>query len=102
GPFVPVEPQPAQRIHDGSHALEAAAFLVRVLDSQEELTPLLSGPQPVEQGRSGSANVKVSAGGRRKAHSHGHGAPEYHLRFAASPASGPLRPPRAVFKAGII
>jgi hypothetical protein len=96
GTLVPVESEPVQGVQDRAYALETAPLLIRVFDAQDELTPLIPGPQPAEQGRSGSANMQVSAGGWRKAQSHGHGAPEYHLGFAASPAPRPFRLDRGV------
>src|SRR5690606_32776279 len=77
-PFIPVEPEPAERVEDGAHAVEAAPFLIRVLHAEHERAALLAGPEPVEQRGARAADVQVTARRRREAEPRFHRGPAYH------------------------
>src|SRR5439155_1405825 len=51
--LVPVQPEPRQGAIDPLGPLVAVALGVGVLDAQQERTALLTGEEPVEQGRAG-------------------------------------------------
>ena len=64
GPFVPVEPQPAQAVDDAGDHLPRRSLGVGVLDAQHEGAAVPPREQPVEQRRARAADVKVA--GRRR------------------------------------
>ena len=64
--LVPIEAEPAQAVVDQVEEGLAVAFLVRVLDPQDERAAGVTGIQPVEQRRAGAADVKKTGGTRSK------------------------------------
>ena len=69
-PLVPVELQPAQRVDDLAHVLGGRALAIGVLDAQQQLPAFVAGEQPVEQRRTGTADVQRSGGRWREANLH--------------------------------
>ena len=68
--LVPVQPQPPHAGHDGLLVLLRRAGPVRVLDAQDEASPRVAGPQPVEQGGVPAPDVQGPRWAGRKAHPH--------------------------------
>ncbi len=62
GPLVPVEAQPVQALEDGPFVLAGGTDKVSVLYAQDERAAVPAGPEPVEQCRVGSANMKRPCG----------------------------------------
>ena len=60
GTFIPVEPQPAQPTQNDIDGLLAVALGVGVFDAQDEFPAMVTGEEPVEEGRAGPANVQVT------------------------------------------
>ena len=60
GTFVPVEAQPAERLHLLLDAALHISCLVRVLDAEEELPSVVAGEQPVEQRRAQIAEMGLA------------------------------------------
>ncbi len=58
--FVPVDPQPAKTVQNGLQRLLDIPPLVRVVDPQQELTAVVPGEQPVEEGRADAADVQIA------------------------------------------
>ena len=67
GPFIPREPEPAERVDDDSNAVRRAPLLVGVLDAEDEGAAGLSGPQPIEERRTDAPDVQISRRRRSKA-----------------------------------
>ena len=65
GPLIPVEPQPAQTLHDARDHLPRRSLGVGVFDAQDEGAAMAAGVEPVEQRRAGAADVEI-AGRRRR------------------------------------
>ena len=65
--LVPVQPEPRQGAIDPLGPLVAVALGVGVLDAQQERTALLTGEEPVEQGRAGASDVEIAGRRRREA-----------------------------------
>ena len=63
-PLVPVQPQPAQTVHDDHNGLRLVAGPVGVLDAQDELTAHLAGKEPVEYRRPHVADMWLTGGAR--------------------------------------
>ena len=63
GPFVPVEPEPAERLEDQRLGARDVALLVRVLDAQDEGAAGVACREPREEGGADGAEVQ-RAGGR--------------------------------------
>ncbi len=70
--FVPAQPQPLERIQNHLLGLVRGAGLIRVFNSQNELTTVLVGKTAIEQGNIGGAYVRVTGGRRRYAGADGH------------------------------
>ena len=70
GAFVPLQAQPFQAGEDLGQGLGLVAFLVGVLDAQDEGAAVMAGEQKIEQGRARAADVQV-AGGRGGEADHG-------------------------------
>ena len=60
GPVVPIEAQPVKGLEDGIRAGLGRALGIRILDPQHESSPGLTGVEPVEQCRAGTADVKIA------------------------------------------
>jgi hypothetical protein len=56
--LVPVHSEPGEAVVDEVQVLLAVALLVRVLDAQHEDAPRVAGVEPVEQRRTGAADVE--------------------------------------------
>ena len=63
GPFVPIEPEPAQAVDDAGDHLPRGALGIGVFDAQHERAAVPAGVEPVEQRRPGAADVEIA--GRR-------------------------------------
>ena len=63
GPFVPIEPEPAQTVENPGDHVGRRAFGVGVFDSQNEGAAGAACVQPVEERRAGAADVEVAGGG---------------------------------------
>ena len=64
-PFVPVEPEPAQRVlHTGDRGVGRPRPIC-VLDAQDERTAFVARVEPVEQGRPRVPHMDLATGGRR-------------------------------------
>ena len=72
GPFVPLQPQPAEIIEH--HLLRPArgARHIGIFDSDDELATMMAGEEPVEDRRARATDMQV-AGGRRRESDAGHG-----------------------------
>jgi len=68
-PLVPVEPQPAQALHNILHRLRDIARAVRIFNAQKKKTLLLLGQKPIVKGRSRTTDMEVSSGTWSKSHS---------------------------------
>ena len=71
---VPVEPEPAERLHDLLRGLGHLAARVRVLDPQAELAALVAGIEPVEERRVDSPDVQEPRRARSEADDRWHAA----------------------------
>src|SRR5690606_4460578 len=69
--LVPLDTQPAQRVIDLLLGFAGRTHLIGVLDTQNELTAMLTGKAEVEQGDVGSADVRIAGGRRRNAGTNG-------------------------------
>src|SRR5262249_49074573 len=58
GAFVPVEAEPAEAVEDRLQRLRHVTLLIRVVDTENELTAVLAGVEPVEQGGANAADVE--------------------------------------------
>src|SRR5216117_2906000 len=87
--FVPVEAQPGEAVEDHLRMLVGRASLVGVLDSQQELTALVAGVQPVEERGAGASDVEITRRGRGEAYANSHGGTE---RGGFEPPIGVLSP----------
>ncbi len=72
GAFVPVEAEPAEPFEDGIEGAGHEAGLVGVFDAQDELSALMTGEEPVEEGGADVADVGHAgrAGSETDANSH--------------------------------
>ena len=59
-PFVPVDAQPTKSVQDRLQRRLDVSLLVRVVDPKYELPAVLSGIQPVVEGRANAADVQVT------------------------------------------
>jgi hypothetical protein len=57
GPFIPVQTQPLHAIYDGVDRFLGGPRYIGILNSQDELSTMMSGKKPVEEGRSCPSNV---------------------------------------------
>ena len=62
GTFVPIQPQPTQRIKYRLFRGRSAARLIRVFDPQHKLPAVMTGKGPVEQRHVGSTHMRVTRG----------------------------------------
>jgi hypothetical protein len=60
--FIPIETQPPQPVKNSLNLVPRRSLDVSVLNAQDEDAPRAPGVQPVEERRSGTANMKVSGG----------------------------------------
>jgi len=58
--FVPVDTQPAKALQDRLQRLFDVPLLIRIIDAQDELSAMLPGVQPVEQGGAYPADVQIT------------------------------------------
>ena len=65
--FVPIEPEPAQRLEDERLGAGDVALLVGVLDAQDERAARVTRRQPREEGGAYGAEVQRPGGGGREA-----------------------------------
>ena len=65
-PLVPIEPEPAEAVHDSFHHLPGRPLGVGILDAQHECAAETPGVEPVEERRARAADVEISRGGRGK------------------------------------
>ena len=66
--LIPVQAEPLQVADHGLFALAGGARQVGVFYAQHKLATVAAGVQPVEEGRPGTADVKVAGGRRSEAH----------------------------------
>ena len=64
--FVPVQPEPPERLENGFLGFGRGACSIGVLDTQDELTAMLSGEGEIEQRHVGCAYVRIAS--RRGCH----------------------------------
>src|SRR5690606_18871859 len=95
--LVPVQPEPAHRIQDRAHAVEARALLVRILDPEHEAAAVLARPEPVEERGAGAADVQIAARRGREPDAGlvglGHWRPRVSMRGPAPVAPGARNAP---------
>jgi hypothetical protein len=65
-PFIPVQPQPAQIVEDLLCSRRRIALKIGIFNAQQKTTAHPTGQQPIEQGRTCPANVKIAGRGRCK------------------------------------
>ena len=70
---VPIQFQPAQAVENGVDGFAGRAFGVGVLDPQHEAAAVMAGVQPVEQGRSGAADMQEPGRRGSKSRNNAHG-----------------------------
>mgnify|MGYP003694725645 CR=1 FL=1 len=70
GPFVPVEPEPAQVLEDALLGLLRRTLGVGVLDAEDERAVVPAREQPVEERRARVADVELTGGAGSEADSH--------------------------------
>src|SRR3974390_1724423 len=63
---VPGQSEPGEAVDDGGDGCGSRALAVGVLDSQQHLAAAVACIEPVEQRRSGSADMEEAGRGRRK------------------------------------
>src|SRR5690606_34628584 len=66
-PLIPVEVQPLERGEDVLLRLARAAYLIGILDAQNEFAAVLAGEAEVEQRDVRGAHVRIAGGRRRNA-----------------------------------
>src|SRR4030095_905354 len=71
--LVPPEAQPVEPLEDGAGVGFRGPLAVGVLEAEDEHSPVLAGPEPVEEGGPCSTDVEESGGARREAYAQGHG-----------------------------
>ena len=71
-PFIPIQPKPPQAVEDHVDRFARVAGVVRVLHAQDERAAGVAGIKPVEQRRTGAADVKIAsrAGGKTNSNTH--------------------------------
>src|SRR5881394_3170827 len=67
GRLIPIKPEPREPVEDDLRVFVGGARFVRVLDTQQKLAALAAGEEPVEERRSGAADVEVASGGGSEA-----------------------------------
>ena len=72
GAFVPVETHPAQGVDEGLRRALDGAFLVGVLDAQDELAAVFAGEHPVIEGGARPADMEVAGGAGCESYAYGH------------------------------
>src|SRR5208337_3066808 len=73
-PFVPIDADPPKTVEDALDGILDVPLLVGVVDPQQKLAAEMPGKQPVEQGRSHSADVQKAGRTGSKPGAYGHGA----------------------------
>src|SRR5882724_3266783 len=73
---VPVEAQPFHAVDDGVDRLLGGALAIGVFDAQAKCAAVMARQQPIEQGRSSTADVQESGGGGGKTSDDSHEVPE--------------------------
>jgi hypothetical protein len=81
-PFIPLEAHPAHVFENAGLGLARRALHIRILDAQDERTFLAVREQPVEQRRSGVADVQLPGRTRRESDSH-----SFYLRWGPTPSA---------------
>ena len=71
GLFIPIQAQPPQALKDVVGEFGLGALPIGVFDAQQKLAALVAGKQPVEDRRTGRADVQGSGGAWRQAHADG-------------------------------
>src|SRR6185369_7221252 len=72
GLAIPVEAEPAQAFENGLDRRFGGALPVGVLDAQAEGAAVMTGIEPVEQGRAGATDMQVASGRGGEAGNDGH------------------------------
>jgi hypothetical protein len=70
GAFVPVQAQPLQAVDDAFNGFLGGPFHVGIFNPKDELALILSGPEPVQEGGTGTANVEIAGGAGGKTDTH--------------------------------
>src|SRR5271157_1611010 len=94
--LIPIDADPPKTIEDALDGILDVPLLVGVVDPQQKLAAEMPGQQPVEQGRSHSADVQKAGRTGGKAGAYGHGAFSQHAAANQTPA----RPCDVSFKLG--
>ena len=61
-PAIPVQPQPAEILHDPLRILQPAPGGVKILDPQQNFAPLMLGGEPCKECGKGVAKMHAPAG----------------------------------------
>ncbi len=70
--LVPVDPQPSEAVVNRRHQLRAAPIGIGVFDAQHHHPSGVPSVEPVEQRRTGTADVQVAGGSGRETNTNGH------------------------------
>jgi len=68
--FVPIKPQPFQRVDDRLVGLFGRPLLIGILDSKNELAAHVAGEEPIEQGGARAAHMEMPCRARRESDPH--------------------------------
>jgi hypothetical protein len=60
--FVPIETEPVQAVEDDLVRLGGVAFLIGVLNAEDELAAVFAGKKPVEESGAGATDMKKAGG----------------------------------------
>ncbi len=71
--FVPVDTDPAEPVEDAFDGVLDVPLLIGVVNPEQKLAAVMSGEQPVEEGRSNSANVQEARRTRCESGAYSHG-----------------------------
>jgi hypothetical protein len=58
GTFIPIQSQPLHAIYDGLDRFPGGPGYIGILDTQDELSPMMSGKKPVEECRPCAPNMQ--------------------------------------------
>src|SRR5207244_13324353 len=75
--LVPVEPEPAHRVQDRLDRLVRRPGAIGVLDPEHEHAAMVAREEPVEERRTGAADVEMTGRARREANADGVGHRQY-------------------------
>src|SRR5262249_42121908 len=90
-PLIPVQAQPAETIEDGLEGLGDVAFLIRIVDAQDELPAVVPGEQPIEEGGTHPADVQITGRARSETGTNHHSSPCGPTIFTSRQFRRPLR-----------